>query len=215
MATAHVKQACIKCDKGFGRNMCSGCQQWFCNKHYNEHQEELAKQMDNVIQKHDELHSHLTMENVDSEHPLLARINKWEQQSINRIHTVAHDVRTYLKQSIDQAKKEIKTSSSQVTDQLKSSRENEDYTEIDLKCWMDQLESLKQRLLNPPEIALYGDTHDDTDASTIRLIGLKAPRIVSKLMQISPLTLHHVKHSSNSSVYFSLSIHLMTIQDRA
>jgi predicted nucleic acid-binding Zn-ribbon protein len=192
MASASVKQPCIKCDKGFGRNMCSGCQQWFCNKHYNQHQEELAKEMENVTQKHDELHSHLTMESMGSEHPLLVRINEWEQRSIDRIRAVTNEARTKLKQSLDQVKQEIKTSLSQVADQLKSSRENEDYTEIDLKIWMNKLESLKQHLLNPPEIELHGDTQAETNASTIKLIGVKAPRIVSRLMRITPLTLHRV-----------------------
>jgi hypothetical protein len=215
MADAIERQLCVKCDNSSGRAMCICCRKWFCNKHFNEHQEEMAKEMDNVTQKQDELLTYLTMDDMDSEHPLLVRINKWEQQSIDRIRAVANEARTDLKQVLDQFKKEIDTSLSQVADQLKSSRENQDYTKIDLKCWMDQLEWIKQRLLNPTQIELYGETQDDTDASTIRLIGVKAPRIVSKLMRITPLTLYRVKHSLNSSVYFSLSIHLMTIQDRA
>jgi hypothetical protein len=173
MATAIERQPCVKCYEGFGKLMCGGCQQWFCNRHYNEHQNELAKAMDNVTQTHDELHSNLTMENVDSEHPLLVRINNWEQRSIDRIRVVANDVRTYLEQSINQIKKEIKTSLGLVTDQLKSSRESVDFTDVELKRWMDKLESLKQRLLYPSEIELCGDNQDDTNTSVIRLIELK------------------------------------------
>jgi hypothetical protein len=193
MASAIVKQPCIKCDKGFGNLMCIGCQQWFCRKHYNEHQQELAKEMDGIKQKHDELLSRLTNENVDSKNPLLVRICKWEQRSIDRIRAVADEARTGLKQALDQFKKEIKTSLSQVADPLKSSRENEDYIEIDLKCWMDQLENLKKRPPNPPEIELCGDAQTETNASNIRFIELKGPRILSKLMQILPITLHHEK----------------------
>jgi hypothetical protein len=182
MASAIERQPCIKCDKSFGKNMCIGCQQWFCNIHYNQHQEELAKEMDNVTQKHDELHSHLTVENMDSEHPLLLRIYKWEQQSIHRIHIVANEVRTKLKQSLDQIKKETKASLIQVAEQLKTSRISEDYTEMELKRWMDQLECIKQRLLNPLEIELCGDTQDDTNASIIRYIELKIHRILGKFM---------------------------------
>jgi gas vesicle protein len=193
MASASVKQSCVRCDKGFGRNMCGGCQQWFCKTQYNEHQEALAKEMDNITEKHDELHSHLTTNHMDSENPLLVRVNKWEQRSIDRIRAVANEARTDLKQSLGQIRKQIKTSLSQVADQLKSSRENEDYTEIDLKCWMDQLESLKKRLLNPSEIELCGDAQSETNASNIRFIELKAPRMLSKLMQILPIALHHEK----------------------
>jgi hypothetical protein len=124
---------------------------------------------------------------MDSENPLLVRVNKWEQRSIDRIRAVANEARTDLKESLGQIKKQIKTSLSEIADEFKSSRENEDYTEIDLKCWMDQLESLKKRLLNPPEIELHSDAQTETNASTIRLIRFSIPRIVSKLMQILPL----------------------------
>jgi hypothetical protein len=138
MASASVKQSCAKCDQGFRRNMCSGCQKWFCNKHYNEHQEELAREMNDVTKKHDELHSHLTIDNMDREHPLLVRINNWEQRSIDRIRAVTNEARTKLKQSLDQLKQEIKTSMNQVADHLKTSRENQHYTEIGVAVIIDQ-----------------------------------------------------------------------------
>jgi hypothetical protein len=148
--------------------------------HYHEHQEELAKEMGDVTQKHDELHSHLTIHNVDSENPLLLRINKWEQQSIDRIRAVANEARIKLKESLDQIKDEMKKSLSQVADELKTSHASEDYTEIELKRWMKQLESLKQRLLNPPDVQLCDDNENDTNASIIRFIELKVQQASSK-----------------------------------
>jgi hypothetical protein len=121
MASAIERQLRSKCNRGFGKSMCSGCEQYFCNIHHNEHQEELAKEMDNVTQKHNELHSFLTVDNTDSEQSSLVRIKKWEETSIHRIHAVANEARTTLKQLLDQFKKEIKTSLSQVTEQLKLS----------------------------------------------------------------------------------------------
>jgi hypothetical protein len=182
MASAIVRQPCIKCDKGFGKNMCGGCQQWFCKIHHNEHQKELFGEMDDITQKHDELHSHLTMENMDSEHPLLLRINHWEQQSVHRIHTAANEARSKLKQSLDRVKKEFKASLSHIADELKLGRTSEDYNKIELKRWMDQLESLKQQLKNPTEFELYGGTQADTNTSMIRLVRLKMHQIISKLM---------------------------------
>jgi hypothetical protein len=63
---------------------------------------------------------------------------------------------------------------------LKTSHESEDYTEIELKRWMKQLQSLKQRLLNPPEIQLCGDTENVTNTSIIRFIQLKVKQAPSK-----------------------------------
>jgi hypothetical protein len=204
MATANKRRPCFKCDKGVGRNMCIGCQQYFCNMDYNEHQKQLAKEIDDVTQKHDELHLHLIMDSMNIEQPFLVRINEWEERSIDRIRAVADEARTKLKQSLDQIKEETKASLIQLADQLKTNCTSEDYTEIELKCWMDQLESLEQRLLNSTEIELCGDTQAEMNASTIKLIGVKAPRIVSKLMRTSPLIFHYLKNSSKSSVYFFL-----------
>jgi hypothetical protein len=92
---------------------------------------------------------------------------------------VANEARIKLKESLDQIKDEILKSSSQVADELQTSHASEDYNEIELKRWMKQLQSLKQCLLSPPEIELYGDTENHMNASIIRSIQIKvnqAPR---------------------------------------
>jgi hypothetical protein len=213
MASAIVRKPCVKCQKHLSKDICVGCLQSFCIEHYDEHQLEIASEMHDVSQKLDEFQAYLAMENIYSEHPLILRINEWEQRSISRIQEVAENVRTKLKQSLDEVKEIAKISLSQVADELEISRANTDYTEIELKSWMDQLESLKQQLKDLNKYELYGGIQDDTNASIIRLIKLKPHRTVSKLMPRTRLALHCIHNSLKISVTFFHSIHLMTVQD--
>jgi hypothetical protein len=213
MASAIVRKPCVKCQKHLSKDICVGCLQSFCREHYDEHRLEIASEMHDVSQKLDEFQAYLAMENMYSEHPLILRINEWEQRSISRIQEVAENVRTKLKQSLDEVKEVTKTSLSQVADELEISRVRADYTEIELKSWMNQLEGLKQQFKDPSKFELYGDIQDDTNASIIRLIKLKTHQTVGKLMPRTRFALHCINNSLKTSLTFFHLIHLMTVQD--
>lgn len=113
MASAINRKPCIKCDKGLGVTTCGGCQQWFCTKHFVDHRQELATQMDYIGHEHDLFQRDLIQENFT--HPLLTRINEWEQISIKRIVTVAEEARKELSKYFDYNKEQLKTSLNQLT----------------------------------------------------------------------------------------------------
>ena len=69
--TVTNKQPCVKCDKGGGIAMCSGCQQWFCIKHFNEHRQELAIEMDHVGEEHNLYKNILIIISSNDEHFLI------------------------------------------------------------------------------------------------------------------------------------------------
>jgi hypothetical protein len=166
MASAMVqKKPCSKCGKGTGIFTCDGCQQSFCRKHSEEHRQELTIQMDNIGQEHDVLHREADKEN--NSHPLLSHINVWERESINKIEQVAEQARVDLKQLIDQRKQEFKTTMNRLTDELQSSRESEDYTELDLNRWTNQLNELRQNLEKSMTTNLI---NEDDGRSVIRFI---------------------------------------------
>ena len=57
-----------------------------------------------------------------------------------------------------------------MTDELKASLQSDDYTEIDLKKWLEQLKEIRKMLENPSNIQII----DDNDPqSTIYLIQVK------------------------------------------
>src|ERR1700722_14289736 len=102
-----TEQPCTKCSKGRAVIMCAGCQLYLCGKHFVEHRQELAIQMDNVGHEHDLLRRDLTREN--GEHPLLSRINEWERQAITKIQVTAEATRADVYQWIDLTKNQLKT----------------------------------------------------------------------------------------------------------
>jgi len=58
-ASISGKKQCVKCNKAGGILICDGCQQTFCVKHVNEHRQELANQLDGIMQEHDLLQQSL------------------------------------------------------------------------------------------------------------------------------------------------------------
>ena len=161
MASASQPNLCAKCPKGRAQTMCSGCQQWLCFKHLVEHRQELSHEMDHLTQQHDELHQDLISTN-DDQHPLFIRINKWEQRSMERIRQVADEVRENVKEHLNTNKRKLQRSLDEITDELRSSRENEDYTETELQNWLNQLRELRQQLFQPSTIEM---SHDGDDLS--------------------------------------------------
>jgi len=182
MASATTKRTCAKCDKGAGTAMCYGCEQAFCTKHFIEHRQELSQQMDNIGQEHDVLRRDLT--NEQATHPLLARINQWEQESITKIQTAAKSARSDLQQLLNRAKNNLKTSVSEMTEKLQSSRDSDDYTELDIKKWTNQLQEFRKMLDNPTTVNI--DFENDT-RSVVRLIKVNDKQSIGFFDQTSQL----------------------------
>jgi len=80
---------------------------------------------------------------------------------------VAKQARVDLRKLIDQSKKDLKISMNQLTNELQSSRDSKDYTELDLKRWVDRLKELRNELENPLTLNIIDD---DDKLSIIRLI---------------------------------------------
>ncbi|CAF0848653.1 unnamed protein product [Rotaria sp. Silwood1] len=185
---SNVKQSCVKCDKGGGIAICSGCQQQFCVKHFVEHRQDLAIQMDNIGQQHDLLRRDLLKES--SEYPFLTRIDIWEQESITKIQVAAEVARVDLRELIDRTKNELKVSIDKMTSEIQSSQESDDYTEIDLKKWLHKLQEFQMKLETPVNVDILLDNHSQTSIDLIRINPqlYSFPRIYSSLEHSLPVS---------------------------
>jgi hypothetical protein len=193
MATIQ-KKPCSRCDKGGGIFTCDGCQQSFCRKHSDEHRQELGIQMDSIGQEHDTLQRDL---DGDSDaHPLLARIDVWERESTKTIKQVAQQARNDLNQLIQQTKQEVKTTMNKLTNELQTSRQSEDYTEMDLKKWINQLNELRQELEQSINTCLLDD-----QKSSIRLIKVRNSQSQQSLSSASTIQISgHSSHNNRETV---------------
>ncbi len=171
MASAIMKQTCTKCSKGGGIAMCNGCQQSFCIKHFVEHRQELSQQMEDIGQEHDLLRRDMTYEK--GTHALSSCIDQWEQEAIKTVQTTAKKARIDLQKFVDETKNELKISVDRLTEELRTCRESDDYTEIDIKKWTEQLKELRQMIENPSSIDI-GCENNST--SVIQLIKVSRPQ---------------------------------------
>jgi hypothetical protein len=147
MATS-TKVLCVICDKGKGTFKCEGCLQTFCSKHSTNHRNELGQQLEEIEIKHDLVQQTLNqqIENIH-EHCLVKKINQWEEQSIQKIRLTGEDLRNQLFQHITKHTNDIKEKLQDFSNELRQSREEDDFIETDLRQWKIKLEELEKNLL--------------------------------------------------------------------
>jgi len=126
------------------------------------------------------------------------RINQWEQESITKIQTTAKSARTDLQRLLDKAKNNLKTSVSKMTEEFRSSRESDDYTELNIKQWSDQLQEIRKMLHSPTTINI---NYENDARAIIRLIKVTAQQSSNsfheaiELHEFNSRISHHVETS--------------------
>lgn len=178
---------CVKCEKGGGIAICSGCQQQFCVKHFLEHRQELSARMDEIGQQHDLLRQDLLKET--SEHPFLARIQTWEQESIVKIQVAAEIARADLQQILDRRKTNAKSFVEMMTSEFQASQELENYTEIELDRWKKKLGDLVQLLASSAELDMFFDHSSLSSIPLIKITDYLPRRVLPSLDRRSHDTL--------------------------
>ncbi|CAF0766117.1 unnamed protein product [Adineta ricciae] len=158
-ASAVSKKQCVTCNKGGGVLTCDGCQQSFCGKHVIEHRQELAGQLDNIMQEHDLLQQefHQPSSKKDS---LLKKIDKWEKDSIEKIQIAAETARKALEEMLQQVKEEFATKFPIIVETLRASREADDFSEHDLDRWRKQLKELTAEMKSSSIASFVADKNE-------------------------------------------------------
>ncbi|CAF0942063.1 unnamed protein product [Adineta steineri] len=167
------QKQCVTCNKSIGILTCNGCEQRFCGKHVIEHRQNLANQLDDIMQDHDLLQQEL--KRSSDEHTLIEKINQWEIRTIMKIQTAAKNARTELQQKIEVSKKQISKACHDIAANLRSSREADDFSENDLIRWIQQLDKLKLETISQSSIQLIED-----EQSVIHLIKIHENKSICK-----------------------------------
>ena len=159
MTTTLGKNRCIKCEKNKSTLRCGGCLEEYCINHSLDHRQELNKQLDDVDLARHLFRQALLQQTIDPEkHALIQQINNWERESIVKIRQTAEEARqTLLKHTAGQVK-QIEIDLNKLTDQLRQSREDNDFYETDLRFWNEELKRLANELAKPSNINLRQET---------------------------------------------------------
>jgi hypothetical protein len=178
MAAATGKTRCIKCAKEKATMKCGGCLEDFCYKHLGDHRQELNKQLDEIEANRDFFRQSLTQQiEQPNNHTLIQQIDKWERKSIKLIQQTAEEARqTVLKNTTENIRRfEIRLN--KLTDQLRQSRDEDDFNEINLRQFQKELNQLTNELTKPSNISIGEDSTSFISKISVHISGNRAVSI--------------------------------------
>lgn len=139
---------CTTCESSVnGVFTCSGCSKSFCAKHAIEHRLQLGQILSALGAQQDLMHEIVKQQCHQSQHqPLFEAINEWEVASILKIRKAAEVARAQVLHFNSKDTTVIAKELVQISEEMKRSRENEDFIEVHLMTWKNKLEKLKKEL---------------------------------------------------------------------
>ena len=153
MATASGRIRCVTSGKEKVAYNCKGCSQEFCFNHLADHRKELGKQLDEIEVTRDLFRQTLSEQTAQSEkHALIQQVNRWERDSIHKIRQTAKEARQQLFNHTTQHIAGIEVELNKLTNQLRESRQEDDFFENDLNKWTKELTRMKEELNKPSNI---------------------------------------------------------------
>jgi hypothetical protein len=155
MTSANIKARCVTCGKERATSKCGGCLQDFCYKHLGDHRQDLSKQLDEIEVMRDLFRQTVNEQKSDAQkHSIIQQIDNWERNSIKKIHKTAEEARQLFRKHISVDFIQIESKLNKLTDQLRQSREEEDFFESDLRQWNKELIQLTEKLTKPSDITI-------------------------------------------------------------
>jgi hypothetical protein len=165
MATAMTsKSICSMCSpkQVFAIASCKGCLKDLCRKHFNEHRDELSKDLDKVFGCHDHFLQELQIEidrtskplDNDNARVILKQVDEWERNTIERVSQAANEVRANVERLFSRKTEynQLKLQMDKITNELKEQQQSESFVETDIDHWMKQMKQLKIDLTLPSTV---------------------------------------------------------------
>jgi hypothetical protein len=155
MATAATRALCSTCGKENGQVTCAGCSKVFCLNDFNGHRQELGKQLEEIEVTRDLFRQTLTEKIAEPQnHGLIKQIDEWETESINKIRQAAEEARQILLRYTAELNIKLEKKLNKLTNQLRQSREENDFFETDLNRWREELIEMENELDNPSSVTI-------------------------------------------------------------
>jgi len=150
METTTVKCLCSICEKQTRTFICKGCSKEFCRNDFMKHLDSFDKQLDQITNEHNEIVQKISLHKTNPDQsPLLDKINRWEEESIEKIRHIAQEYRNKIlkttKRSIDQVEHQLED----LGKKIKKIRQENDFNEIDLNQCQEKLKQLETQLESP------------------------------------------------------------------
>jgi DNA repair exonuclease SbcCD ATPase subunit len=137
------------CTKRAGTCLCAGCKAHFCRKHFNDHHEQLLKELDGYVEERNTLQDQINK--ADPHNAILLQIDEWKKTMIEKVTQVAEQARNQV--TVPSTKRaDIATKLKELSDKLSYLKETEDFVEDDLKQLKEMTDKLRQDIEKATEL---------------------------------------------------------------
>ncbi len=153
-----VENHCAKCNEKNVIAKCEGCLQKFCYNDFVNHHKELYQKLEEIETKRSLFEEILIEQTTELEkYSLIQQTDQWEQESTNKIKQIAEETRKRLINYTNRHTSKIKSEFDNLTDQLKQRQEDQNFVEINLNEWNQQLIRLEEELNELSDIKIGYD----------------------------------------------------------
>ncbi|CAF1002788.1 unnamed protein product [Adineta steineri] len=161
MATANTRAKCSICNKANATCLCSGCSKDFCFQHLTEHRQILDKQLNEIINDHDQFQQTIIEQKQNpSNSSLIQQINQWETDSIDQIQQTAEECRKTLTNLTQKSISDIEKTFIELSQKLKETHEENEFNEIDLNHFQLKLTQITEEFNEPSNISIRQDSEE-------------------------------------------------------
>jgi chromosome segregation ATPase len=147
---------------------CTGCDEYFCCKDFKTHREGIFTKLDEIIEErnHLEVEVKTVTQNNNQKNPLLDQIDKWRDDTIEKVKQVAAQVRQEAIQLFNSKRTKISTDFQSLSQELTDLKKSENYAEHDLTRLSQMINNFIEDLAQatkPAMIKLYTGQSDAID----------------------------------------------------
>jgi hypothetical protein len=159
MAAANGKIRCVICNKRKSTLKCRGCSKDFCYTHWDTHRQKLKIKLAEIENNKEtfkqSFNQYIQQPNNNT---LMQQINQWEQNSIKKIQQIAEEARQVAVKNTNEYIHQIEIKLHRLTDQLRESRKEDDFNEINLRQYQEEINRLTKELTKPLNISIQEDS---------------------------------------------------------
>lgn len=153
-----VKYPCLICGKMVGVFTCRGCAGNFCLRHTSEHREYLQKTLNDILYNYDIFKRNFKEQNTEQyQHVFLEEIDRWEQESIEKIRQYAESIRKELIITLRDYKKDFQARLDELKQQIDTANQDGGFYENDLRQWSEKLNDLQRIYIDQQAVKIEED----------------------------------------------------------
>jgi hypothetical protein len=150
MATTTGKAQCFICSKEITTYRCGGCTKEFCFIHLTEHRQTVSKQFDEIENNRNLCLQLLIEQKKDPrKHSLIQKIDEWGEDSIKKIRQTTEECKRILFEHTNEYIIEMEIKLTKLTEELKKTREKDEFNEIGLNEIKTKLTKLTKEFDQP------------------------------------------------------------------